>query len=121
MKGLSVLAIAAGLVFAGCDNKAAPVQNSPNSVAIFTATLLPSNEQPAIANAENTGSGSVTITVNITRDSSNTITGAAATFQVSVSNFPSTTNFTIAHIHEGSTAVRHRATVQQLEGRSHRL
>ena len=69
MKRMSVLVIAAGLAFAGCDNKAAPVQNSPNTVAIFTATLLPANEVPAIANAENTGSGSVTITVNITNDS----------------------------------------------------
>lgn len=105
MKRMSVLVIAAGLAVAGCDNKAAPVQNSPNTVAIFTATLLPANEVPAIANAENTGSGSVTITVNITRDASNVITAAAATFQVSVSNFPSTTNFTIAHIHEGNSSV----------------
>ena len=105
MRGIPVLVIAAGLALAGCDNKAAPVQNSPNTVATFTATLLPSNEVPAIGNAENTGSGTVTVTVNITRDTSNAITAAVATFQVSVKNFPSTTNFTIAHIHEGTSSV----------------
>jgi len=107
MKGLSILAIAAGLVFAGCDNKAAPGNGNQGgtSTAVFTATLLPANEVPPIANAENTGSGTVTITVNITRDSSNAITAAVATFQVNVKDFPQTTNFTIAHIHEGNSSV----------------
>lgn len=107
MKVLSILAIAGGLVFAGCDNKAAPGNGNQGgtSTAVFTATLLPANEVPAINNAENTGSGNVTVTVNITRDASNTITAATATFQVNVSGFPSTTNFTIAHIHEGNSTV----------------
>ena len=105
MRGIPVLMIAAGLALSGCDNKTAPSQNSNNSVAIFTATLLPSNEIPAVANGENTGSGTVTVTVAIVRDGSNAITATSATFDVSVKDFPSTTSINIAHIHEGAATV----------------
>ena len=105
MRGISVLMIAAGLALSGCDNKTAPTQNSNNSVVVFTATLLPSNEIPAIANGENTGSGTATVTVTIVRDAANAITATNATFDVSVKDFPSTTSINIAHIHEGSASV----------------
>ena len=105
MRGISVLVIAAGLALSGCNNKAAPTQNSNNTVAIFTATILPSNEIPPVSNAENTGSGNVTVTLSITRDASNAITAAAAAFDVSLKDFPSTTSVNIAHIHEGNASV----------------
>ena len=41
----------------------------------MTTALSPANEAPAVVNADSTGSGSVTVIMNVTRDSSGTITG----------------------------------------------
>ena len=73
----------------------------------FTATLLPSNEVPAVTNAEAAGSGTVTITMPVVRDSAGSITSATATFQVVLTGFPAGTTLTGAHIHQaaaGATA-----------------
>src|SRR5438094_463711 len=68
MTRISALLLAAGLIVAGCSKDTTPVTPSPNTQATFTATLLPANEVPPVANAENTGSGTVTITLNVPFD-----------------------------------------------------
>jgi hypothetical protein len=100
MKRLSVLV--AALVFAaGCgDSDTAP--NTDDNRPRFTANLLPSNEVPPVPNAENVGSGSAVIHLNLTRDSAGAITAATADFEVELSGFPSTTAITAAHIHPGA-------------------
>jgi len=88
------------LTFAACDKKETPT--TPTAVPPkFTATLLPSNEVPAVSNAERDGSGTVTITLNLTKDSGGTITAATADFAVTATGFPNGTALTAAHIHPG--------------------
>jgi hypothetical protein len=102
MKRLSVFAIALSLFAAACGSSSttAPTATSPT----FTATLSPANEVPAIANAEASGSGSVTVTFDTTVAAGN-ITAASATFNVTLSGFPANTPINIAHIHPGAAGV----------------
>jgi hypothetical protein len=67
----------------------------------YTVALQPANEVPAITNADASGSGSATITLNVTRETAGNITAATAEFQVTLSGFPAGTSLTGAHIHEG--------------------
>jgi hypothetical protein len=84
---------------AACDDS--PTSAEPNQVT-FTATLSPANEVPAVTNADATGSGSVTVTLNLTRNNSGVITAATADFQSSLSGFVAATTLAMAHIHRGA-------------------
>jgi hypothetical protein len=86
---------------AGCGDDTAP----SNLPIVMTATLLPSNEVPPIANAENTGNGAVQITFNVTRDGAGAITGGTADFHFQLAGFPSSTTIVAAHIHPGAAGV----------------
>jgi hypothetical protein len=68
----------------------------------FTAVLLPANEVPAVVGAEATGSGTATITLNLTKDSNGYVTAATVDFSVTVTGFPNGTSLTGAHIHGGA-------------------
>src|SRR5262245_7928931 len=100
MKRLAFLAIAVTAV--ACGSSSTPTQPSTPTTPTFTATLLPANEIPAISNAENSGTGSVTVTLNVTRDANQAITAATANFAVSLTGFPANTPVNAAHIHEGT-------------------
>ncbi|HVH29557.1 MAG TPA: CHRD domain-containing protein [Vicinamibacterales bacterium] len=102
MKRFPILFIALVLM-AGCgDSDTAPADdNRPQ----FTASLLPSNEVPAITDSEATGSGTAVIHFNLTRDAAGAITAATADFTVEMSGFPATTTITISHIHIGAAGV----------------
>jgi len=93
--GLCVLGTAA------CSDSTAP----SNLPIVMTATLLPSNEVPAIANAENTGNGAAQITLNVTRDGTGAISGGTADFHFQLSGYPSSTTIVAAHIHPGPAGV----------------
>ena len=96
MKRLVMLALV--LAFGiSCDDS--PTSPSDPNVAKFTAILLPSNEVPAITNADASASGTMQMTMTVTRDAANTITGATYDFQVNITGFPSNTTLTGAHIH----------------------
>lgn len=100
MKRAYVL-LAALVLAAGCSKSntaPAPSESRPQ----FVANLLPSNEVPAITNAESTGSGAATIHFNLTRDGAGAITAATVDFRVELSGFPATTSITAAHIHTGA-------------------
>src|SRR5215217_703231 len=86
------------LLVTGCGSKTPTASSNANQVR-FLATLLPSNEVPAITNAEAGGNGNATITFNLTRDAGGAITAATADFLVTLNSFPANTPVTAAHIH----------------------
>ena len=92
------------LIFAvSCDDS--PTSPSGQNVARYTAILLPSNEVPAITNADVTASGTMQLTMTVTRDTGGNITGATYDFTVHVTGFPAGTTLTGAHIHNGPALV----------------
>src|SRR5262245_25609005 len=104
MKRLSVLAAVLALAI-GCTKSSTSPSTSTPTNPTFTADLRPANEVPAITNAESTGSGAMTITFVVTRDSANNITAATANFVGNFQGFPAGTALTAAHIHPGATGV----------------
>lgn len=106
MKRLTLVVLAVGLLAVSC-NKKSDTPTSPSSaqtVFIYNAVALPANENPAVANSENTGKAVAGFTLTVTRDGSGIITGGKGDFGVTVSGFPSTTVFTIMHVHEGNAS-----------------
>jgi len=98
MKRFAFLAIVLALGSAACGNSSS---TAPSAVIpTFTAELKPSNENPPISNAEQSGSGTTTVTFNVTRDASGNVTGGTATFIVNLTGFPAGTPINIAHIHQ---------------------
>jgi hypothetical protein len=99
MKRLSAVAVALAFLAAGCGSSS----TSPSSPTkpTFTATLLPSNEVPPVVGPEASGSGSVTITFDVTKDAGGNITAASVTFVANVSGFPPGTTVVAGHIHKG--------------------
>jgi hypothetical protein len=98
MKRFAMLALV--LAFGiSCDDS--PTSPSDPNVARFTAILLPANEVPPITNADQTASGTMQMTMTVTRDSANNISGATYDFEVHVTGFPANTTLTGAHIHNG--------------------
>jgi CHRD domain len=101
MKRLSVLAAMLALTIGCSKSSTAPSSSTPTNPT-FTADLRPSNEVPAVTNADQSGSGQVTVTFILTRDAANNITAATANFVVNMSGFPAGTTLTGAHIHPGA-------------------
>jgi hypothetical protein len=96
MKRFAMLAVV--LMFGiSCDDS--PTSPSDPNVARFTAILLPSNEVPAVTNADASASGTMQLTMTVTRDSASNITGATYDFVVNLTGFPANTTLTGAHIH----------------------
>jgi len=100
---LPVLAVAFAVGAAGCGSS----NTSPSapSVPTFTASLLPANETPPVTGAEATGSGTMTIKLNLTKDSAGNVTSATADFRGTFSGFPAGTTLTGAHIHQAAAGV----------------
>lgn len=94
--GLTLGAVACG------DSDTSP---SPAAAPRFTAGLLPANEVPPITGVEAGGTGTATITLNVTRDAAQNVTAATADFSVQLSSFPAGTTLTGAHIHPGAAGV----------------
>lgn len=102
MRRLALLALV--LAFGiSCDDS--PTSPSDSDVARFTAILLPANEVPPVANADATASGTMQMTMTVTRDAANNITGATYDFDVHVTGFPANTTLTGAHIHAAPAGV----------------
>jgi hypothetical protein len=89
-------------VVAACDDSP---NNPSGNVPTFVMALTPGNEVPAVTGVEATGSGNVTIRLNITRDNANTITAATVDFTTTLTGFPASTTITAAHIHEAAAGV----------------
>ena len=102
MRRLALLALV--LAFGiSCDDS--PTSPSDPDVARFTAILLPANEVPPVTNADATASGTMQMTMTVTRDAANNITGATYDFDVHVTGFPANTTLTGAHIHASPAGV----------------
>jgi hypothetical protein len=109
MKRLSILALAM-LLAVGCGTTS-PTNPSGSNVVKFAATLLPSNEVPAITNADASGRGTSTMTLNLTKDASGTITAATFDFSMDLNSFPAGTTLTAAHIHPGAAGANGGALI----------
>jgi hypothetical protein len=102
MKRLALLLAIPALFLAGCSKDEAPTGADPNTTKYtFTAHLLPANEVPPVTGAESTGSGDVTITMFVAKDSSGNASSASINFDATFSGFPPGTALTAAHIHPG--------------------
>ncbi len=89
------------LVLAACGGAATPTAGPANQL-VYTADLKPTNEVPPIADTENAGSGSATVTFDLTRDSGGKITAATAKVAITLTGFPSTTAIILSHIHQAA-------------------
>ena len=87
MKRLSVLVAVLALGVAACSKSSTSPSTSTPTNPTFTADLRPANEVPSLTNSESTGSGTMTITFVVTRDSANNITAATANFNGTLSVF----------------------------------
>lgn len=101
MKRSFLAALALAVCAAACGSSTSP-SNNPPTKPTFTADLKPSNEVPPVTNAESTGSGTATITIDTTKDSAGNVTSATATFVVNLTGFPPNTPINIAHIHQAA-------------------
>jgi len=110
MKRLLILGVALAIASA-CGSSKSPTSASSANQVKFLAALSPANEVPAITNAEASGTGNATITLNLTRDTAGNITAASADFLVTLSNFPANTTLTAAHIHPGAAGTNGSALV----------
>ena len=97
MKRLAMLALVLAFGISCNDSPTSPSAN-PN-VARFTAILLPANEVPPVTNVDASASGTMQMTMTMTRDAANNITGATYDFTVHVTGFQPNTTLTGAHIH----------------------
>jgi hypothetical protein len=98
----ALAAVCALTVGCGDDNDTTGPSNPP---VVFSALLRPSNEVPAVTNAESGGSGAVQIQFDLTRDAGGAVTAATATFYFQLTGFPSGTTTVGAHIHPGPAGV----------------
>jgi CHRD domain-containing protein len=91
MKRLAIpVAIVVTLGLAGCGSNSS-TSPSPSTTTVFTVQLSPANEVPPVTDAEASGRGTAIITVH---SDTNTVD-----FNVSVTNFPTSTQIILAHIH----------------------
>jgi CHRD domain len=99
MKRLAFLLAAVVLFTPACDD-ADPLDPSAVLPLRFTADLRASNEVPPVTNADSGATGTMTLTVTVTRDSASNITAVTATdFVVNMAGFPAGTILSGAHIH----------------------
>ena len=99
MKRLAFLLAAVVLFTPACDDDD-PLDPSVLLPLRFTADMTPGNEVPPVLNADSTASGRMTLTINVTKDSSNNVTAVSSSeFVVNMSGFPAGTVLTGAHIH----------------------
>ena len=99
---LAFITLASAVTGCGSD---APTAPSATTITRFTAVLLPSNEVPPVAGSEASGSGTATLTFNLTTDSAGETTAATLDANVSVTGFPAGTALTASHIHPGLSGV----------------
>ena len=102
MKRLAFLLAAAVVFMPACDDDD-PLDPSPLLPLRFTADLRASNEVPPVTNADSAATGTMNLTINVTRDSANAITAVTSSeFVVVMAGFPANTVLTGAHIHPGA-------------------
>ena len=71
--------IALAVLVAACGDDPAPTTPSTSTTPTFAATLLPASENPPVTGPEAAGAGTMSFTLNVTRDAAQTITAATFT------------------------------------------
>ena len=106
MKRYAALALTAALMTgaAACDDS--PTEPDDDNTVVFTANMTAAQETTPVTGAEANGTGTATITFNLTRDASETITGGTANFSANVANLPAGSTLILAHIHTGAAGVQ---------------
>jgi len=102
MKRFAILVCA--LTIAGCGSKSPTEPSNPN-VVTFKANLSAANEVPPITGAEAGATGTATITVNLTRDANQNITGGTTSWTFSLAGFPANSSIILNHIHEAAPGI----------------
>src|SRR5688500_716031 len=101
MNRWGALVLAAACVFGAVacddDSPAAP----SNAPLVFTANMTAAQETTAVGGGETGATGTATITLHPTRDSSGAITGGTFDFAFTVTGLTNTSNIILAHIHTG--------------------
>ena len=107
MKRFAFLLLTGVVVFMPACDDDNPVNPTPILPLRFTADLRASNEvNPSVTNAESSATGTMTLTIEVTRDSSTNITAVTSSvFVVNLSGFPANTALAAAHIHPGAAGV----------------
>ena len=106
MKRLPIMLAAIALFATGCSKDAPTAPATDDNHVQFKATLTTANEVPAIPNAIEAGAqGAATIDFILTRDSGGAITSGTVNFRVDLTNFPSDSVISAAHIHTGAAGV----------------
>jgi hypothetical protein len=110
MRGAFVF-LALAVAASGCSSSpSGPSTTDP----IFVATLLPANEVPPVTNADSSNHGNAQITLLLQKDATGALTGANATFDVVLTNFPPNTPLVGAHIHRAPVGVNGPIVVSTL-------
>lgn len=108
MLAAAVAISASAFTGAACGDDDDPGGPTPlPTTFIYSSTLTPANEVPPVTNADATASGTLSLTMTITRDAGGGITGGSGVFSATLAGFPAGTNITAAHIHNnvaGQTA-----------------
>src|SRR5262245_61649548 len=110
LSGLLILASVAARC-AGSDKPTTPSTSPATSSSTFNATLLPASEVPPVNGSEAGGSGTSSLTFNLTRDAAGNITAATMDATVTVTGFPAGTTLTASHIHPGNPGTSGRVFV----------
>jgi len=97
------LAIAVSMLAIGTAGCGSSTPTNPSTFKVFTVQIAPSNEVPAVSNAEQSGRGTAVITVH---SDTNTVD-----FSFSLNSFPANTTVTLAHIHPGAAGVNGGALI----------
>lgn len=99
MKRFAYLLAAVVLFTPACDDDD-PVDPSVLLPLRFTADMTAGNEVPPVTNADSGATGRMTLTINVTKDSSNNVTAISSSeFVVNMTGFPAGTVLVGAHIH----------------------
>lgn len=105
-----VIALCALVALAGaaaaCDGDTPTTPTTPtpdnNPPQVYSVTLSPDSEVPPVTGGEAGGSGTATVTFNLTKDAGGATTAATLDVTVNVSGFPAGTALTASHIHPGA-------------------
>ena len=91
-------------VAAACDGDSptTPTTPTPGAPPTYTANLSPANEVPPVSGSEAGGSGTATLTFNLTKDAAGAVTAATLDVTVNASGFPAGTALTASHLHPGA-------------------
>jgi hypothetical protein len=90
------------ILAAGCDDN--PASPSTTAATVLRATIAAASAVPAVTGAEAAGTGTVTLTLNATKDANGLITGGTIDYAINLNGYPAGTVITAANIRVGGAA-----------------